>query len=428
MAQDKLLWSFVSGLLVWRLKVVSGFPHDAYQPYMSRASVPAYIIDEIPLVESHGLHISQDQESCKLASTSRHLNEGFGSDPTSFYVPSSGVLQARMIFIDFEDAPASENPVDLFDLFMPAASEWYGNASFGRLNLRVAADLSGFYRMPCNASTYVYHRGMSYEAHHKYIQDALDAVGKSVMFAGTDLLYIVPTEEAAAISYSPTFMPPIEAHDGTLIKKTVTFGQDAHFIGFKEMNHETGHTMGLPDLYSYEPYTRAGIFVGGYDLMAQIEGISPDFLAWHKWRLGWIDDDQIFCLCPDAEKSKAGNERTIVLTPVEEPQGLKALVVRHNVTVALVAENQSGRHLDTDTCGSGVLIYRIDTMTDSGHGPIKVQDSSPDSGGCAGDELNDALFVPGHKSRSSFTSSELGVSIEVLEEIEEGFVVSVSLL
>ncbi|KAK5200981.1 hypothetical protein LTR41_012221, partial [Exophiala xenobiotica] len=133
---------------------------------MSRVSVPAYIIDEIPLVESHGLHISQDQESCKLASTSRHLNDGFGSDPTSFSVPSSRVLQARMIFIDFEDAPASENPVDLFDLFMPAASEWYGNASFGRLNLRVAADLSGFYRMPCNASTYVYHRGMSYEAHH----------------------------------------------------------------------------------------------------------------------------------------------------------------------------------------------------------------------------------------------------------------------
>lgn len=429
MAQNILLLCLF--VLFWRSGIVSSLPHEPYQPYQSytpKVSVPTDVSDEIPLVASHGPHVSGDPESCKLASTSPYLNEGFGSDPMSFYVPSSGVLRAQMILVDFEDAPASENPMDLFDLFLPAASEWYGNASFGRLNLSVAADLSRFYRMPHNASTYNFHRGMGYGPHRKYVQDALDAVGKGVEFAGTDLLYIVPTKEAGAISYSPTFMAPITAHDGTLIKKTVTFGQDAHFFGFKVMNHETGHTMGLPDLYSFQPHTRAGIFVGGYDLMAQIEGISPDYLAWHKWRLGWIDDDQVFCLRPDVEKSDAARKRTLVLSPVEQPRGLKALVVRHNATVALVAEHRSGKRLNTKTCGSGVLIYRVDTMTDSGHGPIRVQDSSPQSGGCAGDELNDALFVPGNKSRCTFTSSEVGVSIQVLEEVEEGFVVSIGLL
>ena len=390
--------------------------------------VPPYTLSEMPIVADYGFHISAGQESCKLPSKSPQLNEGFGSHPTSSYVPSSGVLQAYMVFVDFEDAPASENVTDLFDIFVSAASDWCGNASFGRLDLRVAADLSRFYRMPRNSTTYIYRRGMGYENHRKYVQDALDAVGESVEFAGTDLLYIVPTREAAAISYSPTFMPPIEAHDGTLIKKTVTFGQDAHSYGFKVMNHETGHTMGLPDLYSYEPRTRAGIYVGGYDLMAQIEGISPDFLTWHKWRLGWIDDDQIMCFGPAAQRSNARKGWRLVLTPVEQAKGLKALVVKHNATLALVAENRSGRNLNNDTCGTGVLIYTVSTTTESGHGPIRVQDSTPDSGGCARDELNDALFVPGHRSRSSFASPEFGVNIEVLEEIDEGFVVNVRLL
>jgi M6 family metalloprotease-like protein len=333
-----------------------------------------------------------------------------------------------MVFVDFEDAPSTESIVDLYNLFLPAASEWYGNASSGRLKLNVATDMSRFYRMPRNASTYGFRRGMGYPKHRNYVQDTLDVIGHGVKFAGTDLLYIVPTREAAAISYSPTFMAPIEAHDGTVISKTVTFGQDAHYFGYKVMNHETGHTMGLPDLYSFEPRTRPGVYVGGYDLMADIRGISPDFLVWHKWRLGWLDDDQVICLGPDAERSKSGRQWTVVLTPVEEPDGVKGMVVRHNATLALVAENRSGRGLNNDTCGTGVLIYTVSTTAESGHGPVRVQDSSPDSEACGGEKLNNALFVPGHINRSSFVSEEFGVHIKVLKEIERGFVIKVSLL
>ncbi|KAJ9607896.1 hypothetical protein H2200_007975 [Cladophialophora chaetospira] len=432
MVRRQLLSSVTIGLLGLGAKVAFTLPWLGQQQHISadetaRLPAPSYALNEMPLIKDSAIGFSEVQESCKLPFTSRQLNEGFGSDPTTFMVPSTGILQAYMVFVEFDDAPASEKVTDLFDLYMPAASEWYGNASFGRLNLRVTADLSRFHRMPRNASAYDYRRGMGYKFHRKYVQDALDAVGESVDFAGTDLLYIVPTREAAAISYSPTFMPPIEAHDGTLIKKTVTFGQDVDEFGFQVMNHETGHTMGLCDLYSYTPHTQAGVYVGGYDLMAQIGGISPDFLAWHKWRLGWLDDDQIMCLTPGAKKSVRGKGWRVVLTPIEEGKGLKALVVKRNATLALVAENRSGRRLNSATCGTGVLIYTVSTITESGRGPIRVQDSSPDSG-CAGQRLNDALFVPGHHNRSSFTSPEFGVNIEVLEEIKEGFVLNVSLL
>ena len=107
-------------------------------------------------------------------------------------MPSSGILQVYIVFVDFEDAPASENVANLFDLFIAAASEWYETTSFGRLNLRVAADLSRFYRMPRDASAYNYRRGKGREYHRNYVQDALDAVGQSVDFSGTDLMYMSP--------------------------------------------------------------------------------------------------------------------------------------------------------------------------------------------------------------------------------------------
>jgi len=430
---DMARWLFLSLLLVFTIDVVPAVLGSTLQQHISAKSE-----EDLPLIEhitnntlsdnDYRLRTSEDPGNCKLPSYFPYLNEGFGSDPNALILPSTGVLQAHMIFVDFEDAPATEDVTDLYDLFVPGASEWYGNASFGRLRLDIAADMSRFHRMPRNASAYPFHRGMGYKDHLRYVQDTLDVVGESVKFAGTDILYIVPTREAAAISYSPTFMPPIKAHDGTLIKKTVTFGQDAHFFGFKVMNHETGHTMGLPDLYSYEPQYRAGVYVGGYDLMADIRGISPDFVAWHKWRLGWIDDDQVVCLSPIAKSSRSSKGWRIVLTPIEEAKGLKVLVVKHNATLALVAEHRSGKHLNNGTCGTGVLIYTVSTIVPSGRGPIRVQDSSPNSQGCAGERLNDALFVPGDRNRSFFASEEFGVKIQVREEDDRGSAIHISLL
>lgn len=404
---------------------VPGFAPQKFMPTETRIDLrlPPCTIEKTQFPTGDEAYVFDDQPSCKLLSTYPNLNEGFGPDPRLAYVPSTGVLQAYMIFVDFKDAPASESTTDLYRKFMPGASEWYGNASFGHLNLRVSADFSRFHRMAYNSSTYIYRRGMGYEDHLKYVQDALDAVGRSIHFAGTDLLYIVPTKEAIAISYSPTFMVPVQAHDGTVIFKTVTFGQDVDEFGFKVMNHETGHTMGLPDLYSYQQHTRAAIYVGGYDLMAQIEGISPDFLAWHKWRLGWIVDEQVICI---GSSTRTRENQKYTLTPIEHATGMKALVFRHNVTMALVAECRSGKNLNSDNCGIGVLIYTVSTTTASGHGPIRVQHSSPNSVGCAGERLNDALFIPKHQNRSSFTSTELGIKIIVLTEVTEGFVVELS--
>lgn len=358
--------------------------------------------------------------SCKLKPTSVDLSEGIGATEQTF-APSTGTLNALMIFVDFPDAPASDTTMELYQLFVPGAPDWYTNTSFGQLTLDVTADTTRFYRMPKSSASYSYDRAITSELLGKYIQDALDSVGRAISFAGTDVLYIVPTKAAKHISFSPTFMGQLTAGDGTVINKTVTFGQDApDSWGFLVMNHETGHTMGLPDLYpSGSSSSSTTMYVGGHDIMALISGGLPDYFAWHKWKLGWFSDNQFDCV-------DGAGSTTHTITPVGTKEGVKGVVVKRDETTAIVAEVRAKSGADTKACSTGVLVYTVSTSTASGQGPIRVHDATPGSGGCDGEELDDAHFTT-ETGRETFISED-GVKITVVGQKGDEYTVTVEVV
>lgn len=355
-----------------------------------------------------------DISACKLAADSDvYLSAGFGYELNC--APSTGTLNAFMIFVDFDDEGAVETPQSLHDFFLPAAAEWYATSSYGALALNVTADTSRFYRMPAAAASYGWARGLSYETHQTYIQDALDAYGQAI--PETDVLYVVPTANATSISFSPTFMGDVETRAGVYVaKKSVTFGLDAYRTWkYLVLNHETGHTMCLPDYYPFNG-SATGLFIGGWDLMGLISGPSPDYFAWDKWRLGWLSDDQIECV------AEAGST-THTLTPLEKAGGSKAVVIKHSGTDVLVAELRTADSLDAASCATGVLLYTISTTTATGEGPVRVLDATPSSAGCAGDKLNDAtLNLAG---TSSYTIAQWGVTVTVVSESDDGVEIEV---
>ncbi|KAI1494794.1 secreted protein [Biscogniauxia mediterranea] len=366
-----------------------------------------------------------DVSACKLAADPDvDLSAGFGF--AADCVSSIGTMTASMIFVDFSDAPATEDsPVSLRDFFLPAAADWYATSSYGALSLNVTADTARFYRMPATAASYNWDRGLTAEAHEKYIQDAVDAYGGAGPPAA-DVLYVVPTANARAISFSPTYMGEVRARSGSeaIAKKAVTFGYDAYEAwGSLVLNHETGHTMCLPDYYPGDG-RETGLWVGGWDLMGLISGPSPDYFAWDKWRLGWLADDQVDCVAAAGQVTS-----THVLTPLEVADGGKKAVVvrRNNGTDVLVAEVRSARGLDAASCATtaGVLLYTVSTRTASGEGPVEVLDATPGSGGCAGDERNDATLTLG--GTSSYAVPGWGVTVALTEVTDDGeqFTISV---
>ncbi|KAK5635839.1 hypothetical protein RRF57_011551 [Xylaria bambusicola] len=205
--------------------------------------------------------LGADVSACKLAADQNvYLSAGFGYELNC--APSIGTLSAFMMFVDFSDQGATESsPEVLRDFFLPSAADWYYRSSYGALNLSVTADISRFYRMPATAASYNWERGLTAEQHAVYIRDALEAYNAPI--PPVDVLYIVPTANATRITYSPTYMGDVRTRDGTYVaRKSVTFGYDGYRTwGYLVLNHETGHTMCLPDYYPFNG-SATGLFMG----------------------------------------------------------------------------------------------------------------------------------------------------------------------
>jgi hypothetical protein len=131
--------------------------------------------------------------------------------------------------------------------------------------------------------------------------------------------------------------------------------------------HELGHVLGLQDLYSNSE-TDPSPFVGDFDFMsnASKDAAAPGLLGWDRWRLGWISDASVVCVKPTAENR-------ITLSPLQTGKGMLLAVVPLSSTRALVMESRHPIGLDSKLASPGVLVYIVDTVTDTTEGPMRVQ-------------------------------------------------------
>lgn len=378
------------------------------------ASALLYIVSAMCGIDTTGAAAAFEpntvSSACRIPSMSnKYLSVGFGFDTEDLScVASTGEMKTFTLFVDFTDQPAGNDTTQgLYDFFFPNASIWYETSSYGRLSLDAAADKSRFYRMPMNASGYEWNRGITYEQHQAYIQDALaaytDANGADV--APVDALYVVASRNSPAITYSPTFMGNVTTRDGTFVaKKAVTIGYDAYKTWkYKVINHETGHVMCLADLY---PASGAvGLYVGDYNIMGNINALYPDYFAWDKWRLGWLDDSQVDCVIYENKSTS-----THAIYPLEDRSSkVKSVVLKKNETQALVLEARAGGGVDDKGGKAGVVAYTIDTTLETLQGPIRVLTTEP--------------LSPGNKSEVEIPSWNVKVSVAGRQE--DAYVVTI---
>ncbi|MFI9160217.1 M6 family metalloprotease domain-containing protein [Kitasatospora aureofaciens] len=378
---------------------------------MRLRSLAAALVATLPLVAATPALADTAQppttapaSDCALPGKTGWTDEGHNTDRTQFQQPF-GTKHVLMLFVDFPDAPAA-GPLDDYYRALAPAQEWMEQDSYGRVRLDIDP-LKRWITMPQASATYGFQRGITFEQQELYVKQAVQAAAPYVDFSKYDMLYIVPTKSASAISFSPTYLyDPTTAGiavNGTRIKWAITFGQDMYHWGYKVADHETSHTFGLPDLYAF---TGADVhrYVGGWDLMGNIAGPAPQHIGWERWKFGWIDDRQVACLA-------AAGSRTVRLKAVERPGGTKIAVVRTGGTTAYVAESRRAVGADDTACSTGVLIYKVDTSTQTGYGPVQVVNGNPGAtapAGCAA--LDMAAYQPGQ----SFTDPATGVRIDVL--------------
>ncbi len=378
---------------------------------------------------SEGVSATADVQVVATGSVAPDLCALVGPGPESHVHPfpveeTIGELRAIMLFADFSDAPASEVTRPLYDLTVPLAQEWFDEVSGGRFTFTVDA-VHQWFRAPGVSSSY---DASTYEGHERYIADIANLANPTVDFSPYDAIFIVASDGSrqSGSFANPGFRFRL---DGVEIRAGVTMGTGirssvpAGFGAYLTV-HETGHLLGLPDLYRYG----AGTFeisqaaVGVWDVMSWSGG-GAHVLTWHKWKLEWLDDDRVDCL------GDVSVERTV--EPFDALAGSQALIVPLSASRLLVIEARRARGFDERLCEEGVLAYVVDVGAAGGSDPIRLKSARADrdrtlAAGNACGPLYESSFGVGSGRISRFFDRADGVSVEVTEDLGDGYRVRVN--
>jgi M6 family metalloprotease-like protein len=383
------------------------------------ACAVALVTALVPMIGAGPVEADKHDPSsqCVLPNPSGWLSEGETTDYNQFQRPQ-GTLKAAMLFVDFPDAQATGS-TDPYYRFLAPAHSLMTQFSEGAVDLSITP-VRHWLRMPQDSTSYGFTRGISWPQQALYVRQAGELAAQYVDLSTYDMVYIVPPKNATAITFSPAYVfdpkNPNLIVNGKEMKWGVTLGQDMYFWGPKVLVHETGHTFGLPDLYSF-PGPDVHPWVGGFDIMGNIAGDAPHHFGWEDWKVGWLADSQVACLdSPGTMKVR--------LKEVESLGGVKIAVVRTGRTTAYVAESRRPYGVDKEICKSGVVIYQVDSSVDSGYGPIRVQNSSPDTPTTAA--CNEAVDWGAYEPGQSFHDEAAGVTITVDKSSATSDVVTVT--
>src|SRR6266540_4049223 len=341
--------------------------------------------------------------------------------------PQGRVLRAVMLFVDFPDLPATESTSTLYEHLVPRSRAWFDEVSYGHIRLDVSP-VKRWFRMPRSLRSYGLADGISRPEHHDYISAAVGAADGAVDFSGYQIVYVVAAK-GTGVERSPAFQAyPGSgiAADGTELRYGATFFEDTKLDARYAANvliHETGHILGLPDLYDVPGagWWRLFRFAGGWDMMSWNDP-GFHFFAWEKWKLGWLEPSQVACL-------DGPGELTATVTPVERAGGLKAIVVPTGTSSAFVVEARRRIGQDARLCDEGVLVYSVDAGRPSGAGPVHVYAAQRDTDGELRDRcgpLYNATYDRAKGEVSRFADASAGLSVQVLSSGANGYRVKVT--
>ncbi len=322
----------------------------------------------IQLIDEYEFDLAPDSEKCKLerASTS---TVALGFPKFDGLAPSVGAVNMTILFVDFNDVPATKTTQEVFDILNPISIDFFDDISYGNMQLVLEPHLE-WLRLS-EISSFYGNSLRDFFLHRDFIQEAVNLADNAVDFQNTDIVLVISNPDATAIPYGPTFTSPTKEDaiqaDGNSIRTGITSGLDLNYWGGLWLPHETGHSLTLPDLYQYGSNS-PHIHVGDFSLMGDIAAGAPGYFAFERWNLGWLNDNQIYC--------HESGDIVMEIQQLETEGGIKALVVPLSTKEALVLESRRGVGFDSEIAKEGVLPYVINTTIASGQGTIVVKPGS----------------------------------------------------
>jgi len=277
-------------------------------------------------------------------------------------LPTEGKINFVTFFVDFNDAQGTAEDLQFFRSQEKLLIEWFDVASYGKLKAEITS-VDRWFRAKKPSSELILTQS-NYGMHPKIAQEFVDLTGSTFSWKNIDAFMIHFSRNNKSNLFDAQLGRNVLLNFPDGVKK---INYQFYGLGTNRMAelrkskypnfwsqlwiHENLHDLGLT-LHAPGNGFNTGI--------SQNEAsYSLTLTAWDMFKLGWIEDTQVFC-APSTSTSKV----TTRLLPLEvRGSGDRILVIPISEFQALVVESRRpvGLSKDWPSDMSGIFVYKVDT-------------------------------------------------------------------
>ena len=336
-----------------------------------------------------------DLEQCQLVETSaervryKDNTVGFPRSDNAYRL-ADGNHKIMVIPIQWPDFKGEQ---DIMETIKPAAKkvdDWYETYTRGKVSFDWSF-YDGWITLPDEAANYSQSEAQQNTGQWSrentsvidyFWSNALQASDPFVDFTGVEMVFfILPTTQDVVAEFN--LWPPgngIFQTDEGPIERGYTPG-NYHFRDGNEVwmfwIHEMLHYFKMPDLYWVDQNSvkRSEFTLPGpmqdFDILTNQGGITKSLNGWQMWLAGWADDQEMYCISPDAFEESSFE----ISTMDKSDTSLKSIIVKLSETSAVVIESRRKTQFDAEPeqrSRDGVFVYHVDTSIGHGEGPLTI--------------------------------------------------------
>jgi immune inhibitor A len=339
--------------------------------------------------------------------------------------PASQTERVIVLLAELSDAPNSTSAVTINSTIFDEMATYYSEVSYNELI--VAGNITEWIQLSNSTIQYGKNTGTAPEGIDDVDSDEVpdawwllrDVVSKTddtLNFAAYDIVMVVHSggDEARSgvdndIWSAYYYGLEIPTNDGVIITSGIVISEEDPLGIFA---HEFGHSLGLPDLYSYS----GPELVGNWDLMAMgswlgsPQGSSPSHpTSWCKLQLGWIGNDSLLI----------GRSIQGVVDRLElKGNNITAIKIPLTTDTYYLVEVRQKVLYDSYLPTVGVLILYVDESLTSGKGIVRVKYSQSLSAATYTASIGNNMYI----------DSTSNVNVTVLSAYSSSYSVSVGLI